>query len=75
MLKDFQQNTALLAHVNVAVGELAQRYQHIDSSVGEIATLGNAIAGDMHTLGSQSQALSSETRATQKKLSQFKTGG
>jgi methyl-accepting chemotaxis protein len=74
MLKDFQQNTALLAHVNVAVGELAQRYQHIDSSVGEIATLGNAIAGEMRTLEQQSHALGSETAATQKKLSQFKTG-
>jgi methyl-accepting chemotaxis protein len=74
MLQDFQQNTAMLAHVNVEVGELAQRYQHIDSSVGEIATLGTAIAGEMRTLEQQSQALGSETAATQKKLGQFKTG-
>jgi hypothetical protein len=42
--------------------------------VGEIATPGHAIADEMHTLESQSQALSSETTTTQKKLSQFKTG-
>jgi len=73
MLRDFQTNTSLLGHINESVSELSQRYQSIDASVGEIASLGSAIASEMHALEDQSKALSAETATTQKKLSQFKT--
>jgi len=71
MLVDFRSNAALLTHINDAVGQLTQRYQTIDSSVGEIAGLGAAIVDDMQALEQQSNALGAETAATQKKLSQF----
>ena len=72
MLVDFQHNTALLGQINGAVGQLAERYDEIDTSVSEIAAQGTAIAQEMRALERQSAALSRETAATRQKLSLFR---